>query len=177
MHGDLFEPSPGHPVQLEMGHDLAAEHAQRLLLVGRERARLAVEHAQRADGVPVRRAQGHARVEADPGLTGHPGIVGEARITRRIGDDHQLAGLAQGMGAKRHRPRRLGQREAVVGHEPLPVAVDERYEGDRRAADPCRERGQLVKRGLGGRVQGAIALKRAHAFGFVGGPLGDDIGG
>ena len=78
--GDLFLMAARMSVQ--QSHRDARQRLQPFALLGIERARLPVDHAQRSDRLPIASDQRHARVEARTHLADHGGKRGEARIAR-----------------------------------------------------------------------------------------------
>jgi hypothetical protein len=111
----------GH-LQLERG--LAGQQTQCGFLFGGELSRHAVDDAQRAEGVSIRRDQRGTRVEADIGVAGDERVVGETPVFVSVGDNHQIR-LTDGVGAESHVTARLTNRQALNGFEPLAVFVDE----------------------------------------------------
>ena len=68
--------------QFQLGHDVAGQHAQRLLLLGAKRARDVVHDAQRAECVTVGRQEWRAGVETDLRIRRDERIVPEALVLR-----------------------------------------------------------------------------------------------
>ena len=152
--------------QLELRHDLAAEHAEGVELLGRQLARDGIGHGQRADGVPVRRAQRRAGVEPDERITDDERMVGEALVATQVFDDVEVRGV-DGVGAERQLARRLAQRQADSRLEPLSLRVDERQQRDGRLAHVGRDPGQIVQDPFGRRLQDLVALQRLEPPRFV----------
>ena len=96
-------------------------------------------------------------------LAGDQGIVARARIDRQVFDDEQI-GFDEGVGANRTVQRRFTRFETDLRLEPLAVFRDEAHEGDRRLADLRREMHDVVKTGLGRRVENVEAPKRRKPF-------------
>ena len=132
--------------------DLAAERLQGLALPVVERARHAVDHAQRSHRMPRRRDQRRAGIEADVGIRPDQRVVGETFIGRSVVHDHQL-GLQDRMRTERHVTRRLRGRQPDPRLEVLPVLVDQRHQCDRRAADLRGQEDEVVVFRFGERVE------------------------
>ena len=156
----------GLTAQLELRHDLAAEHAEGVELLRRQLARNGIGHGQRADGVPVRRAQRHAGVEPDERIPDDQRMVGEALVATQVFDDVDVRGV-DGVGAERQLARCLAQRQADSRLEPLSLRVDERQQRDGRLAHVGRDPGQIVQDPFGGRLQDLVALQRLEPPRFV----------
>ena len=91
-------------------------------------------------------------------------IAGKTWIQRGVGHNQQFARPAENVGAKRHGPRGFGQRQAVVGLEPLSIAVEQRHQRDGRAANLRGQCRQIVECRLRRRIQHSVILQRAQAF-------------
>jgi hypothetical protein len=79
------------PPQLELAHRHGRELLERVPLARRElRARAVVEHAQRADVVPVGRPDRRDRAEADVRLAGHERRACEAPVRLCVENDEWL---------------------------------------------------------------------------------------
>ena len=126
-----------------------------------------VDHAQRAERIPVAGDERRAGVEPDARILPHERVVAEPRVIHRIGDDEQ-ARLFDRVRAERHGPRRLADGQADARLEPLAVFVHQGDQGNRRAADLRRQQRQIVERLLGIRVQDAVPPQGSQAAGFVG---------
>ena len=135
------------------------EVAQHALLLGSERVRFGVEHAEGADGLPSRRVQRLARVEAEVRVADHERVVREALVAGRVGDD-EAGVLAGGDVAERLLARRLGG-QPDVRLAPLPVAVEQRDTHHRDGEELLREPGDPVEPRLRPGVDDPEAGQRA----------------
>ncbi len=148
--------------QVQQRDHLPSQRLQRGDLPLRQRARLMVEHAQRAQRQPGPGHQRDAGVEAQAEQGGVGGVLWRGLS---VGND-------DGRGSRDHERAepgiqgRLGRREPDPGLEHLPVVVDERHQGDRRAADLGGEPGDVVESRLGRRIQDRVLLQRGDAPGF-----------
>ena len=62
---------------------------------------------------------------------GDEAVVAEARVFEGVGNDEEVLGGLDGVGAEGRLAGSLADvAQAAVGHEPLPTNVDQRYEGD-----------------------------------------------
>ncbi len=113
-----------HPVS-----DRVPEIAQQAALLERHRARLAIDHAQRADVVTLD-ADRRAGVEADLRLVDDQRVVGEAGVARCVGNLEERV-VEDRVRAERDVARGLACVGARPGEEPLPIAIDEADERDR----------------------------------------------
>ena len=131
-----------------------------------EAARRRVHDADRAN--PDARAQdeGSACVEADTEFTRDHGIVGKARIGRRVFDDEDIVG-EDGIRAESDVSRRVRLSDPALGLEPLPVAVDKRDERDRREEKRGRGPAYGVEMILGWRIEDAQIAKRRETLALV----------
>lgn len=154
------------PAQLELGDHLARERPQRLGLGRGEHALALVDHAERAERMPLGRQQRGARIEADEGLAGHEGVVGEALVVVGVGHDQQL-GLQDGVGAEGGVAGGLGRSDPVARLEPLPIAVHQAHQGDRSAAQLGGQLGHVVVGGLGRGVENLVAPQGLEPIRFV----------
>jgi hypothetical protein len=141
---------------------LAVRQPQRDLRLGRggevgERRQLVlgpaagtgVEHAERAEGVPVRGAQREAGVR-DRVVLGDGRIAAQPLVRPRVLDD-QRPPLLDHVPAERVGQRRLPGLvqlavEAAGAGEPLPLGVDQGNQRDRGADEPGGQPGQPVQR-------------------------------
>ena len=112
-------------------------------------------------------------VKADVGALGHEGVVVETVVEGGVFDDHRLL-LADGVATERDVAWGLGDIQADLRLEPLPVAVDQTHQRDRDVADLGGERGEVVKRGVFERIQNMVCVKRREAFAFLGVLRGGD---
>jgi hypothetical protein len=153
-------------VAQHLHRDQAGDPLERRVFGLRQRARLPVGHAQRADRAP-RHAQRHARVEADERAAPDQRVARESRVDPGVLDEEQPL-LGDRMRAERVAARRLGRGHADSRLEPLPVFVDQTDQRDRSAEDVCGESGQLVKCRIRRGVQNAQLVQHCEALGFVG---------
>lgn len=114
-----------------------------LSLIRLERSGGCVDDAQCSDGMTVRGAERHSRVEPDLGLLMHERIVFEAWIRNCIRDNHDV-GLEDRVRAERDITRSLRLKYANARLEPLTMFVHKADVGDRRLANVRRESGQIV---------------------------------
>ena len=154
--------------QLQQHHRLTGQGLQALQLFIGQRAGHGVQHRQRAQCRAVGGNQRHAGIQTDMGLAHYQRVVGKQRVLAGIGHHHRGAGAAQCVRAKRNGPFGLPKRHTHRRLEPLPVAVQKIHHCHRRAAQACGQRGQLVIRLLGRRVQNGVRLQRLQARGFLG---------
>ena len=151
-HGGLAQ-LPRLPLQLEHTDDVSREHRQGCRLLLRELARLAVDRAERADGVTVGGDQRGAGVEADPRVSEDERVVREALVHARVRDDEQRALLDRPL-AEGDVARRLGRAtEPDRGLEPLARSIDQRDRHDGDLAYGGDQRDHLVERYLRRRIE------------------------
>jgi hypothetical protein len=113
-----------------------------------ERSRLLVDHAERADTLPVGAMHGMARVETDVRLVRHERVVGKPRILAGILDDE--CGLFEDrVTAERELAARLARLQPLARFEPLPVPIHEAHERDRDIEQPARQARDAVEAFLG----------------------------
>ena len=74
--------------------------------------------------------------------------------------DEEIVFLLDGGGAHRHANGRLADAKPNLGFEPLPFAVDEADDGDRRITYQCGDLGDVVEAIFGGRVQYLVLRQR-----------------
>jgi len=144
---------------LDERHDLAGEGFEAGDLLRREIARLAVDYADAAEDVAVRRDDGGSGVEADVGISEDEGIVGEAWILQCVRND-EGSGVGKGVGAEAFGSGCFTEIDADSGFEPLAVLIDEGDDGDGGLADERGERRDVVKLRLGERVEDGVATQR-----------------
>src|SRR5437879_11184029 len=85
--------------EFELRENQTAQCFQRFFLIGRQLARSAINDTKRAEGVTIFVYKGCASVEADVRVRDNKGIVAEAIVLERIGDNEDI-GLQDGCGAK-----------------------------------------------------------------------------
>ncbi len=155
--------------ELEGVDDVTAERAQRLQLLGRQYARLMVDHTERAEGPAIVGDQRRAGVEADVGITEDGGIVGEPRVEASVGHDEHIArGLVDGVSAERSLSGGFGASEPDLGFEPLTIGIDERDERDGDLTDLGGEAREFVVIGFGRGIENAEGTEVGNALGVVG---------
>ena len=97
---------------IELDLDEVGDPPKCPLLEFRPCAGLAVDDAQRADGVPVRRPERGAGVEADVRVARDQRVVGEAGVGARVGHDEHVL-LEDRVGAEGDVARGLRRRKAL----------------------------------------------------------------
>ena len=144
--------------KLQLRDHQARERAQRLGLLGSQAARLPVQHADRPDPVPVRGHERRAGVEADPRISRHERVGGEAGVRGGVRNDEDVPAEDR-VRAERHFARRLGARGADPRLEPLPLGVDQGHRRHGRPADLRGEPREIVERLLGRSVENGVAAE------------------
>jgi hypothetical protein len=144
---------------LELRHDLPREHPDCAFLHRGQRARLVIEHAERAERQAIVGLEQRAGVEADVRIARDERVAIEARILGGIGH-HQEIVFQQRVGAERRRQRRAVDAETDFSLEELLVATDQVHHRDRRLADRRDEFGDLVERRLARRAHDPVAGQR-----------------
>ena len=129
-----------------------------------ELPRHAVEHAQHAKPVAVRRDQRCAGIEPDVRRAGHQRAVGEARVGGSVGDLEDVV-LFYPLAGERQGARQFARRIAGEAADHQPVGLDQRDLGDRHGEQLGRERGDLVELGVVRRP--VIAAQRGQPDGLV----------
>ncbi len=152
--------------QLHQVHGLARERAQHFALLGGQLARHAVDHAHRAERVPVRGQERCPRIEAHVRRADHQSARREARVFRRV-LDHQHVVRPDRVAAERARARRRGHVPADARLRPLLVDVDQAHQRDRRAADVRSDPREVVEALLGSSAEDLVALERGKPGAFV----------
>jgi hypothetical protein len=107
----------------------------------------------------VRHDQGAASIETDFWRTGHQRIVAKSRITACVEHDKGLV-LPDSVIAEGDVAASFRHVQADAGFEPLPVRVDEGYEGDRDVERQSRKARQAVENFLRRRVENLEASER-----------------
>ena len=173
----LGDPGVGLPpdaqlmAELYCAFDSARQGAQlRAGGVVHRRARAGVGDAERAERLPLGRAEKGAGVVTHMGGAHDIGIGGEARIAQRVADLEDARAFQGGVVAERSLTRDGGFVEADVAAEPLPVAVQEAHHAHGGAEDlrrQARERVERLRRpriggGQGGRRRGQHVATREH---------------
>jgi hypothetical protein len=139
----------------------------RLLGVGERRARLGVDHAQGAEVVALGVGQHRAGVEADVRIAGDQRIVDEARVQRGVLDNHDLVcGQADRVVAKGLVARGLAAVQAVLGLEPLPLAIDQRDRRHRGVERLGGQTGDVIEHGFGRGIQHPVRNEGREAVVF-----------
>jgi hypothetical protein len=130
---------------LELEFDEGGDVLQRLALGRVEDARFAVDDAEGADSKPVRTVQRLTGIEPNLRIAGHQRIVRESLVRPSVFHHERLVGLGDDrMRAEREVSRRLPDLEPESRFEPLSIAVDDRYQGNRCIEDGRCQRGQPV---------------------------------
>lgn len=155
--------------QFQLGDDVSAEGAQGGQLVGVQRSRLAIHHAQRSQRVAIGCYQRRAGVEADVRLLGHEGIVDETLVAAGIVDFHHVVAMENGVRAEGNFPRRSREAGPDFRFEPLTRFVHERNQRDRSLADRGGDQGEVVERLFWRRVEHVESAKRFKPVGLFGG--------
>ncbi len=144
--------------RFELFRDGDGNRAQRAALRASQHARAGVHDAQRAEREALGRAQRNAGVETDAGLARHQRVLGEPRVGRRVVDLHDPL-VEDGVRAERALARSLAQFDPMRGFEPLPIAIDQRDQGDRDVAQLRGEVGERVEEILGRRVEEFVLVE------------------
>jgi hypothetical protein len=157
----------------EFDHE-SGEIEQQESLLRRQASWRTIDDAQDADVVTVLGGQWRARVKADARRPGYERAVGKARIRAGIRDlQHRVSEhgkAAHGAGAER-----FLQRHAMARLEPLPLAIDERDQSDRRPHQVRRHSGDAIEDGVRWGIEDRVpvqgiqarSLVRLHATGRV----------
>ena len=152
--------------ELELRFSLPPQRVERLDLLGRQRARHAVDHAQRAERVALWRHERRASVEANAILRHDQGVIAERLVVEGVGHHEKIAVLDR-VRAERDASRGFGDRDADPGLEPLPVGVDQADERNRRLADMRGEEREVVEGALRIRIEDAIPPQGRQPSCFV----------
>ena len=157
------------PPQLELRHHLPRQGAEVFGLGVGEAAGpgLAVDRAQAAEHQALGRDQRRPGVEADERLARHQRVVAGPRIGGQVGDDEELVGVSQRVGAHRAVQVGLAGRKADARLEPLPIAGDQADECHRHRAEAAGEVHDVVEALLGGGVEDGVVTQRGEASGVV----------
>ena len=129
-------------------------------------ARVAVDDAEGAEPVALRRGQRRAGVEADVRRTGHQREISEAFVERGVGHD-EGAIFQDGVGADGSVARGVIVVDADTGFVPLAFAVEQGDERDGSLEDARGQEGDAVERGLGRGVHDAVASQLFQAVFLV----------
>ncbi len=146
----------------EQADHLASEALQGLALLSAEPPRLAVDHAQGAEVVAIRRGQRRAGIEADMRIAEHQRVVAKTRVLQRIRYLEDLV-AGDGVGAEGDLPRGLADVEADPALEPLTAVVDQRDQRDGRVAHLRGKRGEVIEGAVLGGVEDFVAQQRCQA--------------
>ena len=154
-----FAPVDG-TTHLQQTGNLSCKRAQVVGLLVRQTlaTRFGIDHAQRAEHLPLGRAQRRYSVEAEMRLACDEGIAGGARIRDEIRNDEEV-GLGEDELADGAVEVGLAVRKADVGFEPLAVGGDETDQGDRYRAEPGGEPHDVVEALLGRGVEDAVSVE------------------
>ena len=118
-----------------------------------ERARLAINHAERADRRTAAQAEWRASVEPNVRRPGYERVECEPCVLCGVANFEDPI-LFNGVGTERDVALSFTDAiQADVGLEPLPVAVDQAHQRDRDIADQRRRRDQCVKFAFRGGVE------------------------
>ena len=147
---------------------LARQHCQSIAMCPADLPGASVDHADRTERDAGRSHDRRAGVEAQVRIARHERIRREARVERGVFNHQQRVGHFDGVGAKRMRPRHVGNRQADRGLVPLSMPVDERHQGNGRVADMGGKRGNIVVGGLGLGVEHAQIIQRLETRFIVG---------
>ncbi|GJD92472.1 hypothetical protein BHAOGJBA_6026 [Methylobacterium hispanicum] len=151
---------------LQLRHHGAGERLQDEELRLRERARLAVEDAERADGVALRRRQRDAGVEAQVRLAEDQGVGRPVRLRREVFENENVV-LAQRLRAEAEMQRHCARRVSDGGLDPLPIGIDEVDVRHRRVAGLRRHLRDVVEGRLGRRVEDRVGVKGRQTTGIT----------
>ena len=136
------------------------------LLVG-ELARHAVDDTQGADAGTVTQAQGHSGIKTDVRIAGHQCVIGKPAVCQCVRYLHEAI-VQNRMATKGQITRRLGDAgQTKIGLEPLPLGVDQAYQGNRDATDQRCSLDDGVKLRLGRGIQYRQRGKRMQPCRFV----------
>ena len=164
----------GHPLLPSVDHGLHDEGGQflEILLLHQRQAGgsgLGVDDAQRPELVPLGTDEGGTGVEADVGRAGDEAVVAEARILQGVGDDEEVLGGLDGVGAEGHLAGGFADvAQAAVGQEPLPPNVDERYEDDGHVEEALGQARQALERWFAVGIEDEVGLEDHEPVGLVG---------
>ena len=174
--GEGTVPVREHAAKLEMRHHLAGQRFERLALVGgqADRPRLAVDDADRAERLPVRRQQLGAGVEPQPVLAGDERVGGVAGIGRQV-RRHEHAGLEHGFLADRDVERRLAHAEPDLRLEPLAVVGDEADHRDGNIEQAGRQAHDVVELRFPRRVENPVSVEGREPLTLAPGGIGGRV--
>ena len=150
--------------------DQRCEIEQRQAFAAGEVAGLSIHDTQRADRLPVGSVHGAAGVEADARSADHEGVVLEALVHPRVGNDEQIAViLGDRVGTERGFAARFAEIEPDSRLEPRTVRVHEADPGNGHVEERRGQSDEPVERGLGGRADQVEATEGVETPGFVNG--------
>ncbi len=156
-----------HLVQAQMRDDDPGEIPELLALLGREGARLGIEHAQAAEADAGPHDERSTRVEPNAVSAGDERALAHAHVLQRILDDEHLVGEDR-VSAERRPTRRAVSVEAAPGLEPLALLIDEGDQGDRQAEHYLGIAADGVEVLLGRRTEDVERAHGLQALGLVG---------
>jgi hypothetical protein len=90
----------------------------------------------------------------------HQGIVFEPCIECHIRYDEEIIGKRQRILASRNLARRFNRLNADFRLEPLTRAIDQRDQGNRRAAHQCSQQHDIVEKVFRRRIEDVVLVKR-----------------
>ncbi|GJD98075.1 hypothetical protein OCOJLMKI_5314 [Methylobacterium iners] len=131
-------------VKPQLGHDDRGEILKLSALSLRESSRTRIDHAQGADPNAGAEDEWRTGIEANARCAGHQRILREARIPRRILDDHD--GIREHrVAAERDVASGPINRQAALGLEPLRILLDQRDQGDGQIEQDCRSPADCIE--------------------------------
>ena len=176
--------------ELQLVHHHRRKVRQAVQHVARRGSGLVIQDAEGPDVVSIRGDERSARVEFQAEIR-HVRVLPKTIVRRQVVHDHPCLRL-DCMGANGHVQARFVRVHPHGGLEPLPIVVDEVYQGNRSLKKVSRERGDSVKGRLRIGVEDVVPAKRVQTplffhdrgngrrgghWGGAGGPGGTTSGG
>lgn len=162
--------------QFQLPHHQLGQPPELLLLEVGDLARLAIDHAERAEVVTLGAAEGRAGIEADVGCRPHQWVGAKALIGQGIGH-HQHLVAGDGVGTEGHLPGGFLHPEALAGEEPLPVGLHQGDGNDRGVEDRGRQLHDAFEVLVAGHADHPMALQIPQPLRLVGGDRIGRVGG
>ena len=126
-----------------------------------------INHAQCSHCMAGRRDQRRTRIKAQMKIPGHQRIVRKARILRGIGHGQHVMLIEDCMRTERHVPGSFDVLHTDTRLEPLPLAIDQTDQHDRRLEDMPRNPGQILERFFGQRIEDVVGAQSSQALQFI----------
>ncbi len=145
--------------QLKLVDDQTSEVLQNVELLFADLTRLHVHDAESADVVSAGRAKRHADIRPDMRLIRHQRAMAKPAVSQSILHDERLI-LLDRVGAKGNISRGRLRCHPLPRLEPLAIAIDERYRGNRHLQRHACETGDAIERLLRRSVQDIVVIER-----------------